>query len=178
MLFRSTTTGGTISYTQPNGAGNGVGAKLTTTGSFNLIDTANVQTVGTRILVKDEGNAVYNGVYTWANATNIVRAVDADEYGPDSTQALSLNDYFFVQSGNVNIGTAYVVSAPTGTITFGTSNITFAQFSTSQIYSAGTGLSLSNETFSVNASQTQITAVGTLGSLTVTALVMVLRVIR
>jgi hypothetical protein len=147
----ATTTGGSITYTQPNGAGNGIGAKLTTTGTFNLIDAANVQTVGTRILVKNEANAVYNGVYTWANATNIVRSTDTDEYGPNSVEQLSINDYFFIQSGNVNAGSAYVVDAPSGTITFGTSNITFAQFSTSQVYSANgsAGLSLSGTVFSV-----------------------------
>jgi hypothetical protein len=51
----ATATGGTVSYAQPNGAANGVGAYIQTTGSFTTIDTANVQTVGTRILVKDEG---------------------------------------------------------------------------------------------------------------------------
>jgi len=165
----ATATGGTITYTQPNGAANGIGALLTTTGSFNLIDTANVQTLGTRILVKNEANAVLNGVYTWANATNIIRSTDTDEYGADSVTALSINDYFFVSSGNVNAGSAWVVNAPTSTITFGTSNITFAQFSSSQVYSASTGLTLNGTVFSVNASQTQITSVGTLGSLAVTA---------
>jgi hypothetical protein len=134
----ATTTGGTITYAQPNGAGNGIGATITTTGSFNLIDTGNVQTVGTRILVKDEGNAVLNGVYTWSNATVIVRSTDADEYGIDSAQALSLNSYFFTAFGNVNKGSAYVVAEPQGTITFGTSNIVFDLFSTSQVYSANT----------------------------------------
>ena len=139
----ATTTGGTITYTQPNGAGNGVGALLTTTGAFNLIDTANVQTVGTRILVKNEANAVYNGVYTWANATNIVRSTDTDEYGADSTVALSINDYFFTTGGNVNAGAAFIVSAPAGTITFGTSSITFSTFSTSQVYTANTAAGIS-----------------------------------
>jgi len=139
----ATATGGTITYTQPNGAGNGVGALLTTTGAFNLIDTANVQTVGTRILVKNEANAVYNGVYTWANATNIVRSTDTDEYGADSTEALSINDYFFTTGGNVNAGTAFVVNSPAGTITFGTSLITFTTFSTSQVYTANTAAGIS-----------------------------------
>ena len=139
----ATTTGGTITYTQPNGAANGVGAKLTTTGAFNLIDIANVQTVGVRILVKNEANAVLNGVYTWANATNIVRSTDTDQYGANSSEELSVNDYFFVQSGNVNAGSAYIVDAPTGTITFGTSNITFAQFSSSQVYTANTSAGIS-----------------------------------
>jgi hypothetical protein len=146
----ATATGGSITYAQPNGAANGIGATLTTTGSFNLIDTANIQTVGTRVLVKNEGNAVYNGVYTWSNATVIVRSTDTDQYGPDSTEDLSLNDYFFTQSGNVNAGAAFVVSAPPGTITFGTSNIEFSQFSSTQVYSANTnaGLNLVGTTFS------------------------------
>jgi cytoskeletal protein CcmA (bactofilin family) len=146
----NTATGGTVSYNQPNGAGNGIGATLTTSGSFNLIDTANIQTVGTRVLVKNEANATWNGVYTYANASAIVRATDADEYGADSTQALSINDYFFTQSGNVNAGAAFVVSAPPGTITFGTSNIEFSQFSSTQVYSANTnaGLNLTGTVFS------------------------------
>jgi len=146
----ATTTGGTITYAQPNGVANGVGATLTTTGSFNLIDTANVQTVGTRILVKNEGNGVFNGVYTWSNATVITRATDADVYGPNDAEELSLNDYFFVAGGNVNVGSAWVVDAPQGVITFGTSNIQFAQFSQAQIYSANTsaGLSLIGTVFS------------------------------
>jgi hypothetical protein len=139
----ATATGGTITYSQPNGAGNGVGALLTTTGSFNLIDTANVQTVGTRVLVKNEANAVFNGVYTWANATNLVRATDSDTYGAGNTTAFGINDYYFTTSGNVNAGSAFVVSAPTGTVTFGTSNIAFAQFSSSQVYSANTNAGIS-----------------------------------
>ena len=146
----ATTTGGTITYAQPNGAGNGIGATITTTGSFNLIDTGNVQTIGTRILVKDEGNAVLNGVYTWSNATVITRSTDADQYGIDSSQALSLNSYFFTESGNVNKGSAYVLTEPTSTITFGSSNIQFDLFSTSQVYSANTaaGISLTGTVFS------------------------------
>ena len=154
-------TGGTITY---NNGTAGVGATLTTTGTFNLIDTANVQTLGTRILVKNEANAAHNGVYTYTSTTVITRATDADSYGPGAGE-LSLNNYFFVSGGSVNKGSAYVLDAPTGTITFGTSNITFAQFSSSQVYLAGTGLTLANLTFSVNASQSQITSVGTLTSL-------------
>jgi len=144
------TTSGTITYAQPNGAGNGIGATLTTTGSFNLIDTANVQTAGTRILVKNEANAVHNGIYTWSNATVITRSADADEYGAGNPNALGLNDYFFVTGGNVNLGSAWIVDAPSGTITFGTSNISFAQFSQSQVYSANgsAGLSLAGTVFS------------------------------
>ena len=143
-------TGGTVAYVEVNGAGNGQGAKLTTTGSFNLIDAANVQTVGTRILVKNEANAAWNGVYTYANTTPIVRSTDTDQYGANSSEELSVNDYFFTTGGTVNEGFAFIVNAPTGTITFGTSNITFGTFSSAQIYDAGTGLTLNGTQFSIS----------------------------
>jgi hypothetical protein len=162
-----TATGGTTAYNSPNGAANGIGAYISTTGVFDLIDTSNVQTVGTRILVKDEANAAWNGVYTYSNTTAITRATDADEYGTGSTTLLSINDYFFTTGGNVNKGVGFVVSAPAGTITFGTSNITFSVFSSSQVYTAGTGINISGTTISANASQTQVTAVGTLTTLSV-----------
>lgn len=144
-------TGGTITYAQPNGAGNGVGATLTVAGgTFNLIDSANIQTANTRVLVKNQANAALNGVYLWSNATVLTRTSDADTYGPNSSTDLSINDYFFVTGGLVNEGSAWVVDAPSGAITFGTSNITFAQFSSSQVYEANTsaGLSLTGTTFS------------------------------
>ncbi len=134
----ATATGGTITYAQPNGASNGIGATLTTTGSFNLIDTANIQTANTRVLVKNEGNAVHNGVYVWSNATVITRSSDTDTAGTGNAFAFGLNDYFFVTSGNVNAGSAWIVDAPTTPIVFGTSNISFAQFSQAQTYTANT----------------------------------------
>jgi hypothetical protein len=149
-------TSGTTAYIQPNGAGNGVGAYISTTGTYLNIDSANVQTVGTRILVKNESNAAWNGIYEYTNTAAITRTSDADEYGPSSVEQLSVNDFFFTTGGLVNEGVGFVVSSPTGTITFGTSNITFSVFSTSQIYDAGTGLTLSNTTFSI--SNTAVTA--------------------
>jgi hypothetical protein len=139
-----------VTYAQPNGVANGVGATLTTTGTYTTIDTANVQTVGTRILVKDQANAVQNGVYVYSNATVITRSTDTDQYGADSAESFSINDYFFTTSGNVNAGTAFIVNAPPGVITFGTSNISFGIFSQSQVYSANTsaGLSLNGTVFS------------------------------
>jgi len=160
-------TGGTTAYNEPGGAGVGVGAYISTTGVFYLIDTVDVQTVGTRILVKNEANAAWNGIYTYANTNAIVRATDADEYGVNSTTKLSINNYFFTLDGNINNGSAFIVSAPAGTITFGTSDIVFTTFSSSQVYEGGTGINIAGTVISANASQTQVTAVGTLTSLVV-----------
>jgi hypothetical protein len=149
----ATATGGTITY---NNGTAGVNANLVTTGAFNLIDTANVQTVGTRILVKNEANAAHNGIYTYANTTTIVRSTDADTYGAADPDALGQNDLFFVTGGQDNKDTSWIVST-VGTITFGTTNINFSQFSATQDYTAGTGLTLSpNLQFSI--SNTAVTA--------------------
>jgi len=163
-----TATGGTITYAQPNGAANGIGATLTTTGTFTTIDTGNVQTVGTRILVKDQANAVQNGVYVWSNATVITRSSDTNTYGAANALALGLNDYFFTTNGNVNAGSAFIVDAPTTPIVFGTSNIQFAQFSSTQVYSANTaaGLSLVGTVFSAKVDN-NTTAFDNLGNISV-----------
>jgi len=163
-------TGGTITYAQPNGVANGVGATLTTTGTYTTIDTANVQTVGTRILVKDQANAVQNGVYVYSNATVITRSTDTDQYGSDAANAFSINDYFFTTNGNVNAGTAFIVNEPAGVITFGTSNIGFGIFSQSQVYSANTsaGLSLTGTVFSAKVDN-NTTAFDGLGNISVKA---------
>jgi len=145
----ATATGGTITYNQPNGVGNGVGATLTTTGSFDLIDSANVQSANARILVKNESNGAFNGIYVWSNATAITRADNEDTAGVGNAFSLGLNDYFFVTNGNVNLGTAWIVDAPNSAIVFGSSNIQFAQFSQTQVYSANTsaGLTLVGQQF-------------------------------
>jgi hypothetical protein len=145
----ASTTGGTVTYNQPNGAGNGVGATLTLSVALTTLDGYSLVNTD-RVIVKNESNQTTNGVYTWATGgTVLTRATDADTYGSNVDQ-LSLNDYFYVQSGNVNKGTSWVIDGPQGTITFGTSNITFGQFSSAQIYTAGTGLTLANTTFSIS----------------------------
>ena len=111
----------------------GVGATLTLTTPLTVLDGYTLLNTN-RILIKDQVNQIQNGIYTWTTGgTVLTRATDADTYGSGSNQ-LSLNDYFYVQNGTVNKGIAYVLSAPAGTITFGTSNIQFAEFSSSQVY--------------------------------------------
>ena len=149
-------TAGTITYNQVNGVGNGIGATLTTTGSFNLIDTANVQTANTRILVKNEANGAHNGVYVWSNATAITRAPMENTAGVANVDAFGINDYFYTTGGNVNKGSAFIVDSPNTAIVFGTSNIQFAVFSQSQVYSANTaaGISLATTTISAKVDNT------------------------
>ena len=157
----------TAVYVQPNGAGNGVGATLTNSGSNVALVIDGVTLSNTaRVLVDNQANAVQNGVYTVTNPGNVsaqwvlTRATDADTFGLANPNQLGQGDAFFVSSGGNGAGRTYICNTP-GTITFGTTNITFSQISSAQIYSAGTGLSLTNTTFSI--SNTAVTA-GTYGN--------------
>lgn len=135
-------TGGTVTYN--NGTG-GVGATLTTTGSFLLIDTANIQVVGDRILVKNEANSVWNGIYEYVNSTTIVRTSDFDN-SPGTEIA---GAFVFVQDGSTNKNTGWVCNNVNPVIV-GTSPINFTQFSGAGTYTAGTGLTLTGSQFSVS----------------------------
>ena len=158
----------------------GVGATLTNSGAnvALVIDGISV-TNGQRILLfSQSGGGISNGVYvvTDAGAPDapgpgstwvLTRASDANTYSPNSTMSLSAGDYFFIQSGATLQATSYVMTLPTTAFIFGIADLVFVQFSASQAYSAGTGLTLTGTTFSVNNSQSQITAVGTLSALSV-----------
>jgi len=151
-------TGGLVVY---NNGASGVGATLTLTVALTTLDGYSLNN-GDRILVKNEVNQAYNGVYTWATGgTVLTRSTDTNSYGPGSTQ-LSEGDYFFVQNGTVNKGNSYVC-ATIGTITFGTTAILFNQFSTSQVYTATspiviTGTVISLTTVPVNLGGTNLTS--------------------
>ena len=143
-------TSGTTAYVEPNGAGNGIGSYISTTGTFTTIDTQNIAVANSRILVKNESNASWNGIYNYTNATAITRSSDADTYGINNDLKLGLNDYFFTTGGNVNKGTAFIVNEPVGTITFGTSNIGFAVFSTGLVYTGGVGINVSGTVINIS----------------------------
>jgi hypothetical protein len=78
----------------------------------------------------------------------LTRASDADTYEVASPDGLSEGSTFFVQEGATGAGETYTCNT-IGVITFGTTNITFAQISSAQIYSAGAGLDLTGTQFSV-----------------------------
>ncbi len=152
------TTGGTVTY---NNGTAGVGATLTLSVALTVLDGYTLLNTN-RVLIKDEANQAHNGVYTWATGgTVLTRATDADTYGSGTNQ-FSQNDYFFVQNGTVNKGTSFVVTT-SGVITFGTTAITFAEFSSSQVYTGTspiviTGTVISLTTVPVNLGGTNLTS--------------------
>lgn len=133
----------------------GVGATLTNNGTLVALTVdGKLTVVADRILIYNQTNAYENGVYTvttvgdGSTAWVLTRATDSDKYIPNSTVGMSAGDYFFVTDGDTGKGESYVLTTP-NPITPGTTNLTYTQFSASQVYSAGTGLTLTGTTFSL-----------------------------
>jgi len=147
-------TTGNLNATYNNGTG-GVGATLTNAGTLGAFTPDGVVAqVGDRILVYNQTNQFENGVYTVTTVGSgsvawvLTRATDANSYGVKSPTALGEGDAFFISSGNTGAGETYVCNT-VGTINFGTTAITFTQVSSAQVYSAGTGLTLTGTQFSL-----------------------------
>jgi hypothetical protein len=136
--------GGTVTY---NNGTDGVGATLTTTGSFVTgypIDGVDLLAIGygnARILVKNETNAAHNGIYVVTSGTVLTR-------DPlfDSDSDVQGGDFVFVVGGDVNASTGWVQTATVDVI--GTDPIVWTQFSGAGTYTAGSGLNLTGTTFS------------------------------
>jgi hypothetical protein len=86
-----------------------------------------------------------------------------------SPTGLGNGDAFFITSGGTGAGETYVCNT-VGVITFGTTAITFVQISATQIYSAGTGLTLTGTQFSITNTAVTAAAYGS-ASKTLTATV-------
>ena len=136
-----------------------------TTANITLSGTQTVDGVvliaGDRVLVKNQTTTANNGLYLCA-AGSWTRTTDMD------TWAEVPGAYVFVETGTTNADTGWVCTSNAGG-TIGVTAITWTQFSGAGSFTAGTGLTLTGTTFSVNAAQTQITSVGTLTGLTLSS---------
>lgn len=155
-----------LNATYNNGT-SGVGATLTNAGTqAALVIDGVTMAVNDRVLVYQQTTQTQNGVYVvtdiGSGSTNwvLTRSTDTDSYGVAGPDTLSEGSTFFVQQGATGAGETYTCNT-VGTIVFGTTNITFAQISSAQIYSAGTGLTLTSTVFSIT--NTAVTA-GSYGS--------------
>jgi hypothetical protein len=160
---------GTVSYY--NGT-SGVGATLTNAGTQAALAidghtfTSGDVSAGTRVLVKNMSNGAYNGVYTvtdqGSGSTNwvLTRATDYDTSGT-GTNEIDAGDLLLVLSGSTNANTSWVQQTLLP-ITVGTTALVFVQFAAVQTYTAGTGLSLVTNQFSI----TNVGTAGTYGSAT------------
>ena len=103
---------------------------------------------GTRILVKNEtsANAPYNGIYTVTDAGGagapfvLTRATDAD-----SSTEVTPGMFVFVEQGTAWSDSGWVLTTD-GTISIGSTNLTFVQFSAAGQSIAGNGLTKTGNT--------------------------------
>jgi len=145
---------GSLNATYNNGT-DGVGATLTNAGTQAalVIDGVTLNT-NDRVLVYNQTDATENGVYTVTDtgsaSTNwvLTRATDADSYAPGTSDGLDEGSYFYVTGGNTGAGESYVCST-VGTITFGTTDINFVQFSSSLNYIGGTNIDITGTTIAL-----------------------------
>ena len=130
--------------TYNNGAGT-----LTADANGALTVDGVTMAVNDRILVKDQASAVQNGIYK-VTATGGASAVFVLTRTPDADTAAELTGgtFFFAEEGTANADNGYVATH-NGTPTFGSTNITFAQFSGAGQISAGDALTKTGNTLNV-----------------------------
>lgn len=119
------------------------GALATAYANGQTVD-GTVLVTGDRILLKDQTTQTENGLYTVNASGAPTRATDADSAGEINGAAV------FVTNGTSNGGTRWVCNT-SGTVTLGSTAITFVQFAGGQTYTAGNGLTLSGNDFNVGA---------------------------
>jgi hypothetical protein len=130
-----------------------------------------------RILIKNQADASENGIYTVNASGAPTRATDYD-----SNSEVTPGAFSFVEEGTVNADTGWVLTND-GSITVGTTNLAFTQFSGAGLITAGEGLTKSGNNLAVNvddssleinsdtlrikttyAGQTSITTLGTIAT--------------
>ncbi len=119
-------------------------ANITIATALNNGDTLDGITLVTndRVLVKDQSNAVENGIYVVgsspARADDLAAGADAAGF------------FTFIEQGTVNAENGFVCTSDKGSAVVGSNNLTIAQFSGAGQVIAGAGLDKSGNTLSVD----------------------------
>ena len=121
--------------------------KVATTANITLSGTQTIDGVSVaadeRVLVKNQSDASENGIYdcksgAWARSSDF-----------DSNTEVTSGAFTFVEQGTVNADAGFVLTTD-GSITVGTTDLAFTQFSGAGSVSAGDGLSKSGNTLSAD----------------------------
>jgi hypothetical protein len=145
----------TATYNQPGGAGDGVGATLTNSGAQAALSVDGVSlATNDRVLVWQQTTGLQNGVYVvttvGSGSTNwvLTRSADANTSSEGDPGTLGGGDYFFVQSGSTQGYFAFICTN-TSAIVFGTTAITFNEFSQVPIYTGTAPINVSGQTIAL-----------------------------
>tara|TARA_B100000900_G_scaffold393718_1_gene390487 strand:+ start:2028 stop:3959 length:1932 start_codon:yes stop_codon:yes gene_type:complete len=119
-------------------------ANVTVSGPGTAIDGITLSS-GDRVLLKDQSTASENGIYVFnGSASAMTRATDADS----STEVTS-GLFTFVEEGTVNADNGFVLTTD-GSITVGSTSLSFVQFSGAGQITAGDALTKTGNQFDVN----------------------------
>jgi len=138
-----------------------VGVEINLTG-VTVIDGYILQN-NDRVLVKNQSNAIYNGIYYWNSGdTHLYRSLDSD--GTPSNE-VTLGNYTFVETGTTGSGTGWVLSStdsPTSIIIPGVNTQVWTQYSGAGTYTADNqGITLGGTQFSLVLDGTTLSKSGT-----------------
>ena len=104
---------------------------------------------GQRILIKDQTAPAENGIYVSNSTGAWTRSTDANTWDK------LVSAYVFVETGTTQADTGWVCTVDAGG-TLGVTAVTWTQFSSAGTYTAGTGLTLAGNIFSIT--NTAVTA--------------------
>jgi hypothetical protein len=144
-----------------------ISVRVATTVNITLSGTQTIDGVAVvatnRVLVKNQTTTADNGIYV-VSASAWARSADADSAAELDGSAV------YVQLGTTQADTGWTETATIATV--GTDPIVYAQFSGSGSYAAGTGLSLTGNTFAntgvtSNVAGTNVTVSGATGAVTI-----------
>jgi len=148
-------TTGNLTATYNNGTA-GVGATLTNSGAQAALSIDGVAlATNDRVLVWQQTTGFQNGVYVvttvGSGSTNwvLTRSSDANTSSEGDPNSLGGGDYFFVTSGTTQGFFAFICTN-TSTITFGTTAITFNEFSQVPVYTGTAPVNVSGQTISLS----------------------------
>jgi len=156
-VIAATTAALTATY---NNNTTGIGATLTNAGTQAALVLDNVSLIaGDRVLIKNQATTLQNGIYTVTTvgtvSTNWV-LTRASDYDQSIAGEVAAGDTTFVVAPAAQYSTAptqqntsWTMNTP-GTISIGSSAITFVQSNASTTYTGGTGISVSSGTISVD----------------------------
>ena len=117
---------------------------MTVSGPGAAIDGVTLSS-GDRVLLKNQSTGSENGIYVFNGAASaLTRATDADA-NAEVTSGL----FTFVEEGTVNADSGFVLTTD-GSITVGSTALTFAQFSGAGQITAGDALTKSGNQLDVN----------------------------
>jgi hypothetical protein len=130
--------------------------RAATTANITLSNTQTIDGValaaGDRVLVKDQSTGSQNGIYVVVSGGSWTRALDANNSADAGNGSNEVNPgmFCFVEEGTTNADSGWVLTND-GTVTLGTTALTFAQFSGAGQLIAGAGLTKTGNQIDVGA---------------------------